>query len=136
MYIISYILFANPVTASSIIISPQSWNKSIALRADILINFVPRTTAYVNIPLINGVISPPVVIPTIPLEDKYISDNTDISDSLNNSYESIKNARNSNLDNQDRIDKLDKRIKKIQKDIIGITKSTAKNSNIKAPKFY
>jgi hypothetical protein len=132
----SYILFETSVLANSIMINPRSWNNSIAMRVDILVNFVPQTTEYKNLPVINSVISPPVVIPTIPLITGYISDNTDLSDSLVSSYNAIKTERNTNLDNQARIDKIDERVKKLKLNIIGITKSSSNNSDIKAPKFY
>lgn len=132
----SYILFANPVPASIIIIKPKTWSNSIAMRVDLLLQIVPQTTIYQALPIINGSISPPVVVPTIPLITGYISTNNDIKKSLNDSYDSIKNERNTNLDNQDRINNLEKRIKKIKLDIIGMSNSS-NNTNIKkAPKFY
>ena len=132
---ISYILFTNPVIANTISINPQTWNKSIGMRVDLLIDFVPQTTVYEYLPVINGAIRQPVAIPTIPVITNYISDNNDIINSLNSTYDFIKNERNTNLDNQDRINKLEERIKKIKLDIISITNSST-NNKIKEPSFY
>ena len=40
---ISYILFTNPVIANTISINPQTWNKSIGMRVDLLIDFVSKS---------------------------------------------------------------------------------------------
>ena len=130
----SYILFSTPISANSIIIKPQAWQISIAMRVDLLVNFVPRTTSFIGSPIINSVIASPVVIPTVPIITGYESINTDIIDSITDSYDSIKNVRNINLDNQDRINNIDQRIKKIKLDIGGI--SSKATNNIKAPTFY
>jgi hypothetical protein len=145
---ISYILFSTPVTASTIFIKPQTWSRSIAMRADLLVNastsggstvvngvVIPNTTKYIPNE-IRGAISPPVVIPTIPIITGYVSKNTDIVDSLNSTYGSIQNERHINLDNQDRINNIEKRVKKIKLDIIGLDKSTKDKTNVKQPKFY
>ena len=147
---ISYILFATPVTASTIFIKPQTWNKDvIAMRADLLVIkpstsggspivngvVVPNTTKY-QPNEIRGAISAPVVIPTIPTITGYVSKNTDIVDSLNSTYGSIQNERHINLDNQDRLNNIEKRVKKIKLDIIGLNKSTKDKTNVKQPKFY
>ena len=132
----SYILFSVPIIAKSIIIIPQSWSKSTAaMKVDLLIDYALAPTQAYVLPSINGLISSPVFIPKEIGNEDYISNNTDILDSLNNSYDSIKTERHINLDNQDRILKLEKRINKIKLDIIDIVKSS-KNTKIKAPKFY
>jgi hypothetical protein len=144
---ISYILFSTPVTASTIFIKPQSWSRSIAMKADLLVNkpsggspivnglVIPNTTKYV-LNMINGSISAPAVIPTKPSITGYISKNTDIIDALNSTYSSIQNERHINLDNQDRLNNIEKRVKKLQLDIIGLNKSTKDKINVKQPKFY
>ena len=93
------------------------------------------------LPPVNPQVSP-IVIPTIPMATDYKSTYTEISDTLNSSYDSIRNERNTNLDNQARIDSLEKRIKKLKMDVIGFNKTQPSNSNstnntiIKPPKFY
>ena len=147
----SYILFKTPVFARTMFIKPKTWEKSIAMRADLLINLpegasagsytssngslIPNTTKYI-VTEINSPISSPVFIPKTPLATGYVSYNTDISDALKSSYNDIKKERNINLDNQERINKIDKRINKIKQDIGGINNSSSKKSIVKTPSFY